>query len=143
MKSLVRLLTPDLNRSLRSRMAGCNSPFSGERLVRPLTGRRLQRWTVSSRPNRSLGSRFVYDKNGRILSKTQTTTGSTNPAQKVSYTYNALGQLQNTITPSGQTISYGYGSGLDQYHGRVVAIQLNGVDVIKGALYLPFGPSGG
>ena len=149
MKSLARKLTPDPNRSLRSRRAGCNSRFSCEPLARPLTGRRLQRWTVHSRPNHSLGSRFVYDKNGRVISKTQTTTGATNPSRTNTYSYNAEGQLLSMITPSGQSIGYVYsfsnnnGFGTSGYLGRVSAITLNGAYIIGFTQYQAFGPASG
>ena len=61
MKSLARQLTPDHNRSLRSRTAGCNSRFSGEPLARPLTGRRQPRWAVLNLTESLLRSRFVYE----------------------------------------------------------------------------------
>ena len=60
MKSLARLLTPDLNRSLRSRTAGCKSHRCDERSKRPLTGTRQPRWAVLNLTESLLRSRFVY-----------------------------------------------------------------------------------
>ena len=65
MKSLVRQLTPDSDRSLRSRTAGCNSRRSAERSTRPLTGRRQPRWPVLTLTEPLLRSRFVFDKDYR------------------------------------------------------------------------------
>lgn len=86
---------------------------------------------------------YIYDMNGRVISKAQVTTGATNPTKTVAYTYNAAGQLSTLITPSGQTIAYVYGSAASDAPGKVIGIQLNGVDVIKGGVYEPFGPNGG
>ncbi len=86
---------------------------------------------------------YVYDRNGRVLSKTQTTTGITNPAQKLSYVYNNAGQLQNTITPSGQTFTYTYGAPGSNAPGKLVGIDVNGISVLTGSVYAPFGPNGG
>jgi YD repeat-containing protein len=80
---------------------------------------------------------YTYDKNGRVLTKVQTTNDSTNPTQTVAYKYNAFGQLASTITPSGQNISYSY------TQNRISGIKVNGVDIVKGAVYEPFGPNGG
>lgn len=53
---------------------------------------------------------YVYDQFGRITSKTQVTTGATNPNRVVTYQYSANGQLRSMTYPSGQTIAYTYGS---------------------------------
>jgi YD repeat-containing protein len=86
---------------------------------------------------------YVYDKNGRVLKKTQTVAGTTNPAQSISYTYNAAGQLASLVTPSGQGIVYSYGAPGSASPGRVTGLSVNGVDVVKGVVYEPFGPNGG
>ena len=86
---------------------------------------------------------YVYDKNGRVLKKTQTISGVTNPAQSISYSYNAAGQLASLITPSGQGIVYSYGAPSSASPGRVTGLSVNGVDVVKGVVYEPFGPNGG
>jgi RHS repeat-associated protein len=81
---------------------------------------------------------YTYDKNGRVLTKIQTTTGTTNTAKTIAYTYNDAGQLTSTVTPSGQTITYTY-----TQQNRITGIKVNGVDIVKGAVYEPFGPNGG
>ncbi len=86
---------------------------------------------------------YVYDKNGRITSKAQVTTGATNATKTVTYSYNAFGQLSQMTTPSGQTITYVYGPATSNQPGKLVQIQLNGTDIIKGGIYEPFGPNGG
>ncbi len=82
-------------------------------------------------------TKYVYDKNGRVLTKVQTTTGTTNTAKTIAYTYNAFGQLASTVTPSGQTLTYTYSQ------NRIIGVKVNGADVVKGAIYEPFGPNGG
>jgi RHS repeat-associated protein len=67
MPSLVRKLTPDLNRSLRSRRAGCNGLGSFNSKGASLTGRRQPRRPVLRLTESLLGSRFVYDEQGRLL----------------------------------------------------------------------------
>lgn len=86
---------------------------------------------------------YVYDKNGRVLSKTQTVAGAANPTQSVAYAYNSAGQLVSLVTPSGQTVAYSYGAVASNAPGKLVGITVNGVDVVKGAVYEPFGPNGG
>jgi RHS repeat-associated protein len=80
---------------------------------------------------------YTYDKNGRVLTKIQTTSGTTNTAKTIAYSYNAAGQLASTITPSGETITYTY------TQNRITGVKVNGADIIKGAIYEPFGPNGG
>jgi RHS repeat-associated protein len=86
---------------------------------------------------------YVYNLNGRLTSKTTVLTGATNPNDVVTYAYNASGQLTTMTTPSGQTITYIYGAPSSSNPGKVTGIQLNGIDVIKGSVYAPFGPNGG
>jgi RHS repeat-associated protein len=86
---------------------------------------------------------YVYNLNGRLTSKTTVLTGATNPNDLVSYSYNAAGQLTTMTTPSGQTLTYVYGAPASGNPGKVTGIQLNGIDVIKGSVYAPFGPNGG
>ncbi len=94
-------------------------------------------------------TKYVYDKNGRILSKAQTITGATNATQTVTYTYNALGQLVSMVTPSGHSIGYVYngsdnnGTNAAGYLGRISAITINGNYVIGFAQYQAFGPASG
>jgi RHS repeat-associated protein len=93
---------------------------------------------------------YVYDKNGRITSKTQVVTGAAgspavlNPNRVITYTYNAFGQLASMTTPSGQTINYSYGAPTSTNPGKVIAMQLNGtINIMTGADYRPFGPNEG
>jgi RHS repeat-associated protein len=91
---------------------------------------------------------YVYDKNGRITSKTQTTTGATNPNRVVTYEYNPNGQLKSMSYPSGQTIAYQYAgpqtpSSTIDPPGKLIGIQVNGIPIVKAASYAPFGPISG
>jgi len=86
---------------------------------------------------------YVYDANGRVTSKAQEVVGADNPLHTVAYTYNSAGQLATLVTPSGQTISYVYGSAASSSPGKVIGIKLNGIDVVMGGVYEPFGPNGG
>jgi YD repeat-containing protein len=102
---------------------------------------------------------YVYDKNGRITSKTQVTIGATNPNRVITYAYNTNGQLRSTTYPSGNTIAYTYGSPSSINPGKVIGIQLNptgytnttnggstptgGVNLITNSDYKPFGPNWG
>jgi RHS repeat-associated protein len=102
---------------------------------------------------------YVYDKNGRITSKTQVTTGATNPNRVTTYQYSANGQLRSMTTPSGQTIAYAYGSPTSTNPSKITAIMLNptgytatsnggnvptgGVNVLTNSDYKPFGPNEG
>jgi RHS repeat-associated protein len=102
---------------------------------------------------------YVYDLNGRITSKTQVTTGATNPNRVTTYQYSANGQLRSMSTPSGQTIAYQYGSATSTNPGKIVALMVNptgysataeggnvptgGVSMLTSADYKPFGPNEG
>jgi RHS repeat-associated protein len=86
---------------------------------------------------------YVYNVNGRLTSKTTVLTGTTNPNDVVTYAYNASGQLTTLTTPSGQTLTYVYGAPTSDAPGKVTGIQLNGIDILKGSVYAPFGPNGG
>jgi RHS repeat-associated protein len=86
---------------------------------------------------------YVYNLNGRLTSKTTVLTGATNPNDVVTYSYNASGQMTAMTTPSGQTLTYVYGAPTSGNPGKVTGIQVNGIDVIKGSVYAPFGPNGG
>jgi RHS repeat-associated protein len=87
---------------------------------------------------------YVYDKNGRITSKTQVVTGATNPNRVITYSYNAFGQMSSMTTPSGQTINYSYGAPTSSNPGKLIAMQLNGTtNLITNADYKPFGPNEG
>ncbi len=102
---------------------------------------------------------YVYDLFGRITSKTQVTTGTTNPNRVVTYQYSANGQLRSMSYPSGQTIAYTYGAPSSINPGKVIGIMLNptgytataeggnlptgGVNVLTNSDYKPFGPNWG
>ena len=137
MKSLVRQLTPDLNRSVRSLTAGCNGRVSCERSTRPLTRRRLARWPVLNLTKSLLRSRFVptitlpgitnalsvnqsygYDTLDRLTQFSAGYPGATTPATgqgflpAEAFTYDAIGnRLTRTATPPGgsaSTATYAY-----------------------------------
>jgi RHS repeat-associated protein len=102
---------------------------------------------------------YVYDQFGRITSKTQVTTGTTNPNRVVTYQYSANGQLRSMSYPSGQTIAYAYGAPSSINPGKIIAITLNptgytataeggniptgGVNILTNSDYKPFGPNWG
>ncbi len=102
---------------------------------------------------------YVYDLNGRITSKTQVTTGATNPNRVTTYQYSANGQLRSTTTPSGQIAAYTYGNPSSNNPGKITAIMINptgytttaeggsiptgGVSILASADYKPFGPNEG
>ena len=73
---------------------------------------------------------WTYDPRGRVLKKTQTVEGM---AKTVGYTYTG-GNLTSLVTPSGQTIRYGY------LQGRINSITVNGTSLLGAVLYQPFGP---
>ena len=84
--------------------------------------------TGASDANHSLA--FGYDARGHVTGKTQIVGGTT---RSVGYTYTD-GNLTAIVTPSSQLITYGYTS------GRVSSIAINGVPLLSGVLYEPFGP---
>lgn len=93
---------------------------------------------------------YTYDANGRVTSKKHTLVsnavqngGATNVAKAVTYRYNASGQMTDMVTPSGQLITYVYGAPNSAQPGKVTGVKVNGVDVIKGVEYKPFGPTQG
>jgi RHS repeat-associated protein len=77
---------------------------------------------------------WVYDGLGRVTQRTQTTGTVT---LSVGYAYDSLGHLASVTTPSGRTIALSYTS------GRVSALAVNGVNVLQGVTYAPFGPTRG
>lgn len=79
---------------------------------------------------------WSYDGLGRVVSKTQTVgAGASAVTKSVSYGYG--GDLTSLVTPSGQTITYGY------TNGRITSISINGNLLLSQALYEPFGPVSG
>jgi len=105
MKSLARLLTPDPNRSRRSRTAGCNGSISCERSARPLTGRRLARWSVLNLTESLLRSRFVTAPKNDGTAATELRTWT--------YTYNTLGQVLTAKDPLNKTTTTVYYAATD------------------------------
>jgi YD repeat-containing protein len=74
---------------------------------------------------------------GRVTAKTQTVGSGTSAITKsVGYTY-TNGGLTSLVTPSGQTVTYGYNN------GQVISIAVNGNPLLSQALYQPFGPVSG
>ena len=72
---------------------------------------------------------YVYDKNGRVISKSQSVSGTPkppNPIRAVTYAYNASGQLIALSLPSGNTLAYSYGAANSLAPGKLIAITLNG-----------------
>ncbi|MES1263539.1 MAG: hypothetical protein ABUL69_04230, partial [Peristeroidobacter soli] len=87
--------------------------------------------TSATDANHSLA--WTYNPQGRITGKGQTVGGVT---LAMGYGYNAAGQLQSTVLPSGSTISFGYNT-----NGQVTSLALNGSTTILSAItYDPFGP---
>jgi RHS repeat-associated protein len=74
---------------------------------------------------------------GRVTAKTQTVGSGTSAITKsVGYTY-TNGGLTSLVTPSGQTVTYGYNN------GQVISIAVNGNPLLSQVLYQPFGPVSG
>ena len=77
---------------------------------------------------------WTYDAQGRVLGRAQT---SGTVTLTVGYGYDASGQLTSLTTPSGQVIGVSYLS------GRASALTVNGVTLLSGLTYEPFGPTRG
>jgi RHS repeat-associated protein len=73
---------------------------------------------------------YGYDSHGRVTSKVQVA-GAV--SRQVAYSYNAAGQLATVTTPSNQAIVYGY------TNNQIVSVKVNGINVLTGAKYFPFG----
>lgn len=86
------------------------------------------RLTSASDANHSLS--FSYDGLGRVTGKGMTL-GAVNLSVGYGYTN---GDLTALVTPSGQAVTYGYSS-----NHQIVSITVNGVTVLSGATYEPFG----
>jgi RHS repeat-associated protein len=89
------------------------------------------RLTGASDTNHSLS--WTYDPLGRITGKGQTVGGIT---KSVGYSY-TNGDLVKLVTPSGQTIAYGY------TNHRITSITVNSTPLLTGVSYFPFGPVSG
>jgi YD repeat-containing protein len=91
--------------------------------------------TSAGDANHSLA--WTYDPVGRVVGKTQTVgSGTTAVTRSVSYTY-SNGDLTTLMTPSGQTVTYGY------VNGQIASIAINGNALLSQVLYEPFGPIAG
>ena len=77
---------------------------------------------------------FLYDSLGRITAKTQVQGTVT---KTVNYGYTS-GQMTSMTTPSGQAVLYGYNA-----NNQITSISINGMSVLSGVLYDPFGPARG
>jgi RHS repeat-associated protein len=88
----------------------------------------IGRLTGASDANHSLS--WTYDTHGRIIGKGQTVGTVT---KSVGYAY-VNNDLTSVVTPSGQTITYGY------TNHRITSITINSTTLLSGATYAPFGP---
>jgi YD repeat-containing protein len=77
---------------------------------------------------------WTYDALGRVKEKNQTV-GTV--ARSVSYDY-TNGNLTSLITPSGQTLAYGYNA-----NHQVTSVTVNGTTVLNSVTYEPLGPVSG
>jgi RHS repeat-associated protein len=91
----------------------------------------IGRLTGASDANHALS--WAYDALGRVTGKAQLVASVT---RSVGYAY-ANGDLTTLITPSGQTIAYGYSN------HRITSISINGTTLLSGVTYDPFGPATG
>jgi RHS repeat-associated protein len=91
----------------------------------------IGRLTGASDANHTLS--WAYDALGRVTGKAQVVASVT---QAVGYAY-VNGDLTTLITPSGQTIAYGYSN------HRITSISVNGTALLSGVTYDPFGPATG
>ena len=84
--------------------------------------------------DRSGTTSYTLDLWGRVTGKSQTVATLT---QSMGYAFNSAGQLSTITTPSGRAVVYTYAN------GRPVSVAVNGVNVLTGVVYEPFGPNGG
>src|SRR5262249_45356455 len=88
-----------------------------------------------TRVNDAAGSTsWTYTATGRIATRTQTVGA---PTKSIAYGYNTAGQLTSVTLPSSHVITIGY------TNNRVVNLQVDGTNILTGALYEPFGPTRG
>ncbi len=87
--------------------------------------------TSASDANHSMS--WTYDANGRVNGKGQTVGSIT---KSVGYAY-TNGDLVSMVTPSGQTITYGY------TNHRITSIAINGSALLSSVTYEPFGATSG
>jgi YD repeat-containing protein len=91
----------------------------------------MGRLTGATDANHALS--WTYDALGRVTGKGQTVGSIT---KSVGYAYNN-GDLVSMVTPSGQTITYGYSN------HQITFIALNGTTIASSVSYFPFGPVSG
>jgi RHS repeat-associated protein len=91
----------------------------------------IGRLTGASDANHTLS--WTYDTLGRVTGKGQKIGTIT---KSVGYAY-SNGDLTSMVTPSGQTVSYGY------TNHRITSIAVNGTVILNGVTYDPFGPATG
>jgi len=87
------------------------------------------RLTGASDANHSMS--WTYDGLGRVTGKGQVNGIIT---QSVGYGY-SNGDLVSLVTPSGQTVTYGY------TNHRITSVSVNGTTILSGVAYDPFGPA--
>jgi len=87
----------------------------------------IGRLTGASDTNHALS--WTYDTHGRVIGKGQTVGSVT---KSVGYAY-SNDDLMSLVTPSGQTITYGYSN------HRIISITINGKLLLSGVTYEPFG----
>jgi RHS repeat-associated protein len=85
------------------------------------------RLTGASDANHSMS--WSYDSHGRVTGKGQTVASIT---KSVGYSYTNA-DMTSLVTPSGQTITYGY------TNHRITSISVNGTTLLSGVTYFPFG----
>jgi len=78
--------------------------------------------------------RYGYDAQGRLTRQEE---GLSNPLVR-ELTYDSAGRLQTQRYPSGPQLSYNYDAA-----GRVTGIMVNGMPLLSGVVYQPFGPPKG
>lgn len=80
-------------------------------------------------------TRYVYDREGRVVERTQSQGNASAALTKTTqYRYDAGGRVESATLPSGAVIGYAYDA-----NGRVLTITVNGVVVVKDVEYFPFG----
>jgi RHS repeat-associated protein len=77
---------------------------------------------------------WTYDALGRVTSKSQTVSSV---MKSVGYSY-TNGDLTSLVTPSGQTVAYGYNA-----NHQVTSVTVNSTTVLNGVTYEPLGPING
>ena len=74
---------------------------------------------------------YKFDIQGRLMQKTRTT-GTV--IKTVSYGYDSVGRMSSMTYPSGKILTYGF-----DLQGRIASMAVNGVNLVSGITYQPFG----